>query len=440
MNIGLFTDTYFPQINGVGTSTFTLARELRKLGHRVYIFTPSDPKNIPGDDTDVIRMHSMPFAFVHNFRFGIVYSPRELAKIATLHLDIVHTQTEFNLGMFGKTLSKALGIPMVHTYHTMYEDYVHYIVNGALITKNMAHSYSRIFCNFAMQVITPTEKVYNSLKEYGVIKPIHVIPTGINIDNFRQSNYKKEETLALRETFGFSKDHKIILVLGRIAKEKSIDVVVSAMPEVFEKNSMARLLIVGDGPHRAELEKQVKELGIGEKVVFAGAKPWGEIGRYYQLGDVFVSASVSETQGLTFVEAMAAGVPVIAKKDECLKGVVEDGVTGIIFSENQQLSQKILNAIENDELRETLVKNGIEFSENLSAETFGKNVEAVYKTVLEQSVASPKKIEVLQHQMKSISRLAEYELIKIKRANKKIRKIALSPAKAVKNTIKTKWR
>ena len=239
MNIGLFTDTYFPQINGVATSTFTLAKNLRAMGHNVYIFTPQDPKNKDQNEKDVIRMPSMPCIFVHQYRFGLLYSPKELAKITKLKLDIIHTQTEFSLGMFGKTLSKVLGIPMVHTYHTMYEDYVHYIVNGALITPNMAHSFSRLFCNFASNIVAPTEKVKDSLIEYGVTKPIHVIPTGINISKFRKGNYPHEETVTLRNSMGLGENDKIILVLGRIAKEKSIDTVIKAMPYVFEKEKKA---------------------------------------------------------------------------------------------------------------------------------------------------------------------------------------------------------
>lgn len=431
VNIGLFTDTYFPQINGVGTSTYTLAKELRKLGHNVYIFTPSDPKNTDENEEDVIRMPSMPCIFIHQYRFGVVYSPKELKKISKLHLDIIHTQTEFSLGMFGKTLSKAFGIPMVHTYHTMYEDYVHYIVNGAFITKSMAHVFSRIFCNFARECIAPTAKVKDSLLQYGVTKPIHIIPTGINIDKFRKANYPLAETIKLRSTFGLNENHKVILVLGRIAKEKSIDVIVSAMPEVFQKEPNARLLIVGDGPGRESLETQVNSLGVTDKVIFAGAKPWDEIGKYYQLGDVFVSASVSETQGLTFVEAMAAGLPIVAKKDECIEGVIEDGKTGIIFETDDTLAGKILGILQDEEKRIYLAKNGVVFSENLSAEAFGNSIENVYKNVLETYEGSATQLHLSHHGVQGIYRRVECRLIKIKRNNRKLKRIALKPAKAV---------
>jgi Glycosyltransferase len=431
VNIGLFTDTYFPQINGVGTSTYTLAKELRSLGHNVYIFTPTDPKNVLENEQGVIRMPSMPCIFIHQYRFGVVYSPKTLKKIAKLHLDIIHTQTEFSLGIFGKTLSKAFGIPMVHTYHTMYEDYVHYIVNGALITKSMSHSFSRIFCNFARECIAPTAKVKDSLLQYGVTKPIHIIPTGINIDKFRKTNYPVADTLKLRSSFGLNQNHKVILVLGRIAKEKSIDVIVNSMPEIFQKEPDARLLIVGDGPGRAALEKQVNSLGITNRVVFAGAKPWNEIGKYYQLGDIFVSASISETQGLTFIEAMAAGLPIVAKKDESIEGVIKNDETGIVFETDDTLASKILGILKDNKKRNYLAKNGAVFAENISAEVFGKSIESVYKNVLETYEGSAMQLHLSHHGIQGIYRRAECSLMKIKRKNRKLKHIALKPAKAV---------
>lgn len=158
MNIGIFTDTYFPQLNGVATSVQTLRRELEKKGHQVYIFTPYDPRQQQETDDHIFRLPSMPFIFVKNYRACFVCPPHILRKIHQLKLDIIHTQTEFSLGFLGKLISKTCGIPMVHTYHTMYEDYVHYIAGGHLISAEGAREFSRIFCNTAMAVIAPTKK------------------------------------------------------------------------------------------------------------------------------------------------------------------------------------------------------------------------------------------------------------------------------------------
>ena len=181
MNIGIFSDTFFPQLNGVATSIRTLATALEERGHNVYIFTPTDPRTNDADaEPNVFRLPSVPFVFVQNYRAAVLCPPSLRRKIDELQLDIIHTQTEFSMGMLGKLFSATRGIPMVQTYHTMYEDYVHYIGGGRIISQDMARDGSRIFCNAAMGVIAPTRKTEQLLTSYGVTKPISIIPTGIN--------------------------------------------------------------------------------------------------------------------------------------------------------------------------------------------------------------------------------------------------------------------
>lgn len=234
MNIGIFTDTYFPQLNGVATSVQTLRRELEKKGHQVYIFTPYDPRQQQETDDHIFRLPSMPFIFVKNYRACFVCPPHILRKIHQLKLDIIHTQTEFSLGFLGKLISTTFGIPMVHTYHTMYEDYVHYIAGGHLISAEGAREFSRIFCNTAMAVIAPTQKTERLLLSYGVNKPISIIPTGIDTSHFRKSNYDPAEILELRHSLGLKADTPVLISIGRIAKEKSIDVIIGALPKLLE--------------------------------------------------------------------------------------------------------------------------------------------------------------------------------------------------------------
>jgi len=294
----------------------------------------------------------------------------------------VHTQTEFSLGIFGRIIAKTHHLPVVHTYHTMYEDYVHYILGGRVLTKEDAKTMSKICCNSAQAVIAPTEKVDNSLRSYGVTKPIYTISTGIDIKKFRKNNFSGEEIQKLRNFYGIGEENPTILVLGRIAKEKSMDVVLKAMPALFKKMPEARLVIVGDGPYKELLENLAKELGIADKTVFTGAKPWADIGKYYQLGDVFVTASVSETQGLTFAESMAAGLPIVAKKDESIEGVIIDGKTGIVFEKDEELSHKLYDLLSDKQKMKEIADNALEYVESLSAEAFGDKVEALYNDIV----------------------------------------------------------
>ncbi len=392
MNIGIFSDTYFPQLNGVATSIRTLATVLENRGHNVYIFTPSDPRCHEGYDTlNVIRVPSVPVHFVRDYRAGYVFSPFLAKKIAELELDIIHTQTEFCLGVLGRFISTTQGIPLVHTYHTMYEDYVHYIGGGRIISKEMARDFSSIYCNSSTAVIAPTRKTEQLLKSYGVTKPISIIPTGINTSNFRKDKFKPEEILELRQSLGLAADTPVIVSIGRIAKEKSIDVVIGALPKLIEKLPELKMVIVGEGNEIENLSKFADSIGVGSHVMFLGGRPWEEIGKYYQLGNVFCSASVSETQGLTFAEAMAAGVPVVAKRDECIENIIDDNVTGMLFDDNEDLPDLLYRILTDKDLSERLSTASVKAMESLSVETFADSVEHLYLDIL-NSGERPRKI------------------------------------------------
>lgn len=383
MKIGIFSDTYFPQLNGVATSIRTLATALESRGHQVYIFTPSDPRCYEGYDTlQVYRLPSVPVHFVRDYRAGYVFSPFLARKIVELDLDIIHTQTEFCLGALGRFISTTQGIPLVHTYHTMYEDYVHYIGGGMIISKEMARGFSSIYCNTATAVIAPTRKTEQLLKSYGVTKPISIIPTGINTSNFRKDKFQPEEILELRKSLGLTAETPVIISIGRIAKEKSIDVVISALPKLIKKLPELKMVIVGEGNEIENLSKFADTLGVGDHVMFLGGKPWDEIGKYYQLGNVFCSASVSETQGLTFAEAMAAGVPVVAKKDECIENIIENNVTGLLFESNDDLPDLLYRVLTDASLRSRLSTSSIAAMESLSVESFAVSVESLYQNIL----------------------------------------------------------
>ncbi|MDR1914903.1 MAG: glycosyltransferase, partial [Clostridiales bacterium] len=231
MNIGIFTDTYYPQINGVVTSTRMLEKELNKLGHKVFIITTTDP-NVKRPSPRVFRLPSMPFVFLPTHRMTFMYSPKLLMNLKSLKLDIIHTQTEFPVGIFGKIVSEFYKIPMVHTYHTMYEDYVHYIANGHLITPVMAKKYSTLFCNRAKIVIAPVEKTRQYLEECGVVRPLRVIPTGLDFAPFAPELFSEKQIAEKKAELGIQPDERVIVNIGRIAKEKSINVLIDQLPKL----------------------------------------------------------------------------------------------------------------------------------------------------------------------------------------------------------------
>jgi len=383
MNIGIFTDAYYPQINGVVISTVILKEELENLGHKVTVITVSDP-NIDNDQSDVLRLRSIPFAVLPNFRVGQVYSHKMMKEIKALNLDIIHTQTEFSLGIFARIIAKKLHIPIVHTYHTMYEDYTHYFSPKRMekTAKRMTQKLSCYLCRTVDSVVVPTKKVEDKLVDYGFKKDINVIPTGVNLRPFEPSQYSQSDISHTRRELNLDQHEKVILFVGRLAKEKSIDVIIKSMPDVLKENPSTKLVIIGDGPEMKNLKTLASDLECLDSVLFAGKKPWATIGKYYQIASVFVSASTSETQGLTYIEAMAARKPVIAKFDTNLEQTITDGVTGRFFYEDSELGLLLNNVLRDELLSRYLAKNGYDSVKNASSVEFGKSIEKVYKNTL----------------------------------------------------------
>ena len=389
MKIGIFTDTYNPVTSGVVTSINMVEQEMKKRGHEVYVFTTSKSVQ-PNENQTLYMLNSIPLLIAKQYknRIATFYS-REIAKqIKELNLDIVHTQTEFSIGAFGKIISRKYNIPFIHTYHTMWEDYVHYIspIKGRNIhLKRFARSFSRAFVRKAECVITPSNKTAKYLKYKCNVKnkPIYIVPTGIDIVPFKRDNFTEESRNKLKESLGIKPNEKVILFLGRVASEKSIDIIMDVMPSIFKEHPEYKFLIVGDGPSRKDLEDQAKKLNIQSNVIFTGKVPWNEGPKYYNLGDVFVNASLTETQGLTFIEAMAAGVPIVAKYAPNLSEFIHTNKNGILVKKNSDFKNTIIKVLSNDKLKNTLIKGGNQTAKEYSIEVFGDKLEMIYSEIIE---------------------------------------------------------
>ena len=280
MNIGLFTETYYPEINGVATSSYMLKNELEKRGHHVYVFTTTTP-GAPKHELNVFRVPSIPFLFITERRVGLFYQPRLATLIKKLNLDIIHTQTEFSLGIFGRIMARELRLPIVHTYHTIYEDYTHYLTHFKALdrrAKAFARVYSKVVCNTVEQVIAPTEKTRQLLLKYSVHKDISVIPTGIDLHKFDRSNYSEEAVRAIKLQYGIRPGDKVLLYLGRISQEKNLEEVVMAMPEYMKTRERVLFLVVGGGPALDKVKELVRELRLTDRFIFTGPQPWDTIG------------------------------------------------------------------------------------------------------------------------------------------------------------------
>jgi 1,2-diacylglycerol 3-alpha-glucosyltransferase len=269
----------------------------------------------------------------------------------------------------------------------MYEDYIHYVSHGIMLkpASEFAKKASKLYCRDCSAIIVPTLKVKDALKNYGLTRHIDVIPTGVNIEPFQKSNYDEDLINEEKRFFGISENQPVVLFIGRIAKEKSVDIIIRSMKELIYKIPDCKLLIVGDGPERENLEVLAKELGIENSVVFAGERPYANIGKYYQMGDVFVGASLTETQGLTFAEAMAAQIPVVAKYDKNLDGTIRDKFNGRFFYKDENLVDILYEALMEKDASDIMVKNAYYGIESLSSTCFAESVEKVYMEVEKQT-------------------------------------------------------
>lgn len=331
MKIGLFTDTFYPEINGVATSCLTLERELTKRGHEVHVFAPKCKGWEDNQRENIHYLTSKPFVALKDRNIAIP-TPNISQEATSIDFDVVHTNSEFVMGYFGRYVADTLGCAIVHTYHTIWEDYTYYLTHGVAddTVRRITRKYSQWWCNRVDRVITPTEKTLDLLRQYGVDAPIDVIPSGMDIARFSPERHDHQERMDARRECGLPENKRLLLNIGRIAREKNLDQIMRVFPKLLEVCPDVHFAIVGEGPLREDLRRMAEELGVSDSVTLVGPKPWEKIDRYYAMGDVFCSASHSETQGLTYVEAMASGLCVCAVNDPCLNGVIEDGVSGIL--------------------------------------------------------------------------------------------------------------
>lgn len=373
MNIGIFTDTYYPQVSGVATSIKTLKEQLESQGHHVYIFTTTDPKVASDEyEKNIFRFTSIPFISFTDRRIAVrgLFRAYQVAK--ELQLDIVHTQTEFSMGWIGKFVAKNLKIPCIHTYHTMYEDYLHYVAKGKLLKPHHVKQMSRSFCYHMTGIIAPSERVLTTLEGYGVKSPITVIPTGVNLQKYRQP-----VKLDIRKKYQIKEQTPLLLTLSRLAYEKDIDRLISVMPQLCHLLPNVLLMIVGDGPAREDLEQQVAELNIQPNVLFTGEISNDQVADYYHAADLFVSTSVSESQGLTYIEALASGLKVVTTHSPYTDDLLSDKEFGMTFEKLDDLANILFEylttgqqSIETNKLNQKLSA--------ISAADFGEKVIQFY--------------------------------------------------------------
>lgn len=388
MRIGIFTETYTPYISGLVTSEVMLKKGLEKLGHEVYVVT-ANLENFQyeyDEEEHVLKIPGIPTG-IYDSRLTSVYPLKAVNMIKGWNLDVIHSQTEFAIGTFARLMSYQLDIPLVHTYHTMYEDYIHYITKGYFnrSSKKIVEYLTLFYCDkTASELIVPTKKTYDLFKEkYQVDRNIHIIPTGIELERFYKENVDSKKVEELKQKLKLSKDDFVAIFIGRLAQEKNVVFLLNVIKELVPKIPNLKLLIVGDGPDYDEYKKIIKEYKIEKNVIMTGKVAWEDVPYYYHLSDIFLTASHTETQGLTVIEAMASGVVPICIDDESFATTVIDGLNGKIFNTEEECQNIIEELSKDKKLVNRLSKQARINSDRFSSKYFAESVLDVYKYAIE---------------------------------------------------------
>jgi 1,2-diacylglycerol 3-alpha-glucosyltransferase len=382
LRVAMLTNNFLPFIGGVPLSIERLRQGLRMLGHKVLIVAPSY-RIQKREEEGVLRAKSM-FAIGEEkeFRLANVFQPRLRREVTRFKPDIVHVHHPFWLGSLGLWIARRRRVPAVYTYHTRLEHYAHFVPLPGLLFRNLiSHYLIKRFANKCDGVIVPTYSAEEYLRVLGVRSNIFVQPTGIDFEQFQ--TVQPEKLAQLRRSLNIGNE-RVLISVSRLSTEKNIDFMIDAVEGLHEQSPVPfKFLIIGDGNDRARLQQRIDRLGLSEVVILAGSVPPEDIAAYYRLGDAFLFASKSETQGMVILEAMAAGLPVVAVRSSGIDDVVQEGVNGFKTIESQEKwRERTLQLLIDDELRKRLGDNALAFAKDFAIDNFARHVHRIYAMVL----------------------------------------------------------
>ena len=322
MNILMMTNTFTPHVGGVARSVDSFTNEYRRLGHRVLVVAP-EFEDMPQGETGVIRVRAIQHFNGSDFSVALPVPGVLSAAVEKFKPDIVHSHHPFLVGATAVRVAYTHQLPLVFTHHTMYEQYTHYVPGDSPALKRFVVRLSTSYANLCDQIFAPSESVATVLHQRGVNAPIDVVPTGVHVEQFSRGDGSK-----VRRELGIPDDALLIGHLGRLAPEKNLDFLTHAVAEFMVAYERAHFLVIGVGPCRREIERIFERRGISGRLHFAGILRHADLADALQAMNVFVFASMSETQGMVLTEAMAAGLPVIALDAPGVREIVIDNNNG----------------------------------------------------------------------------------------------------------------
>lgn len=359
LKILFISDVYFPRVNGVSTSIKTFIEQMQTMGHTVHLIAP-DYGVKTTDEAWIKRIPARKIYFDPEdqlMKFG--QALKRLPELMAEQYDVIHVNTPFIAHYLGIKLGKKLNVPVIETYHTFFEDYLHHYLPWLPqnIARGLARIISRTQCNAVDAIVSPSQPMLDVLRAYGVKAAGKVIPTGL-----QESSFKLVD-LDFRAKFNIASDRPMLLYVGRVAYEKNIEFLLSVVQALQEQLPDLLLVVTGEGPAEHSLKQLSKSLNIQHNVMFIGYLDRNtELNACYRSADVFVFASTSETQGLVILEAMAQGTPVVAVAELGTKSILVEGRGARIATEDTMDFAEKVQEVLNDHLqRLALEKSALEY-------------------------------------------------------------------------------
>jgi 1,2-diacylglycerol 3-alpha-glucosyltransferase len=380
MNIAFFTECWEPQINGVITSMKNLEYELENRGNTIHIFAPSR-NNYIDTNPALFRQRAVIYPFQPEFNFASVFIRRAMKKAREWKIELIHSHTEFSMGVVAARIAKNLRIPLIFTFHTLWECYSHYFFWDMFPRSTIRFLLSMLY-KIPHYFIVPSMKIKTYLEQTMNIRGrVEIIPTGLHLEHFYDYKVTGENRRGFRRKWGIGQNDPVMIFVGRMGREKSIDVLIEGIPALRKKYPDIKLLLIGGGPAIDELKKLARGLGIEKHVIFCGYMSWQTIPLAYKASDVFVNASTTETQGLVSVEAMASGLPVIARNDPTNLEIINNGKDGLVFNHPSDFPARVDELLADDGLKDALRKKSLHASRKYTVQEFGKRTEEFYRQV-----------------------------------------------------------
>ncbi|MCC7117598.1 MAG: glycosyltransferase [Anaerolineales bacterium] len=376
LRIGLFTDTYAPQVNGVSVSLQLVSEGLRKRGHQVTIFAPRFP-GYTDNQPSVVRLPSLKYLNDPPIYVAVLGTPRTTWSLTRKHFDVLHAHSPLSVGLLAYLTASTKHLPLIYTYHTSITDYTHYLkfIGGTGVIRHGARWFSAASTNLGDQIVVPSPKFYRLLLEQKVKKPIHIIPNGINLSQFQTA----KNAGSLRNRLGVGKDAPILLFVGRIDPEKRLEFLIDAFALLADQNPDAQLVFAGDGGARADLEEKAAGLKVKGRIHFLGMMQREKLPDVFHDATVFLSASTSEVHPISVIEALASGLPIVAVEDGAFEGMVENDQNGYQVPGEVSVFAETVSALIKDRAKLTCFgQHSRTLSEKYSIEGQVKALEQLY--------------------------------------------------------------